>query len=370
MFRIGPLDQEVDVDAQEPLRVALVAPPWYPIPPPAYGGIEAMVHWLAEGLVTRGHQVTVLGAGEPDTRARFASTYPVPPTERLGEAVPEVLHAAHVAQLLEEFNVEVVHDHSLAGPLAAAGRSTPTVLTAHGPVDGEFGAYYRRLGLPVVAISDFQRHTAAPELPWVGRVHNAVPVATFPYRQDKQDFCLFLGRMSPDKAPDLAIQAAHAAGLPIVVAAKCNEPPERCYFQQRVRPLLGPHDTWFGEADAGEKCELLSRARCLVFPIQWDEPFGLVMVEAMACGTPVVALRRGSVPEVVEDGVTGWICRQPDQLARGIARADRIDPAACRRRAERLFDLPRMVAGYEQVYRQVAGHRKPDRDLHLLTAAS
>jgi glycosyltransferase involved in cell wall biosynthesis len=356
--------------AEQPLRVALVAPPWYPIPPSAYGGIEALVYWLAEGLLAGGHQVTVIGAGQPGTRARFVRTYQAPPTERLGEVLPELLHAAHAARLLDQLDVDVVHDHSAAGPLGAAGRTAPTVLTAHGPVDGELGAYYRRLGLPLVAISEFQRRTAAPALPWVGRVHNAVPVASFPYRQDKEDFCLFLGRMSPEKAPDLAVLAAHAAGLPIVVAGKCNEPAERHYFQRRVRPLLGPDDTWFGEANTTDKRDLLGRARCLVFPLQWEEPFGLVMVEAMACGTPVVAQRAGSVPEVVDHGVTGWICRRPSQLARGILQADRIDPAACRQRAERLFDVAGMVAGYERVYRQLARRdRDPNRELHLLTTA-
>jgi glycosyltransferase involved in cell wall biosynthesis len=354
---------------QERLRVALVAPPWYPIPPSAYGGIEALVYWLAEGLVARGHQVTVIGAGQPGTRARFARTYQAPPTGRLGEVLPELLHAAHTTQLLDDLDVQIVHDHSAAGPLAATGRAAPTLLTAHGPVDGELGAYYRRLGLPLVAISEVQRR-AAPDLPWVGRVHNAVPVASFPYRQDKEEFCLFLGRMSPEKAPDLAVLAAHAVGLPIVVAAKCNEPAERRYFQERVAPLLGNGDLWFGEADAGDKRELLGRARCLLFPIQWPEPFGLVMVEAMACGTPVVALGAGSVPEVVDHGVTGWICQQPAQLTRGILQADRIDPAACRQRAERLFDVPQMVAGYERVYRQLAGRaRDPGRDLHLVASA-
>jgi glycosyltransferase involved in cell wall biosynthesis len=357
--------------AKQPLRVALVAPPWYPIPPSAYGGIEALVYWLAEGLLGRGHQVTVIAAGQPGTRARFARTYQVPPTGRLGEVLPELLHAAHTAQLLDELDVQIVHDHSAAGPLTASGRTAPTVLTAHGPVDGELGAYYRRLGLPLVAISEFQRRQAAPDLPWIGRVHNAVPVATFPYQKDKEEFCLFLGRMSPEKGPDLAIGAAHAAGLPIVVAAKCNEPAERRYLEQRVRPLLGPEDLWFGEADATDKRDLLGRARCLLFPVQWEEPFGLVMVEAMACGTPVVALRAGSVPEVVDHGVTGWICRQPEQLARGIVEADRIDPAACRDRAERLFDVAQMVAGYERVYRQLAGRgRDLSRDLRLLTSAA
>jgi glycosyltransferase involved in cell wall biosynthesis len=370
-MQVDPGGPEGGRPPEQPLRVALVAPPWYPIPPSAYGGIEALVYWLTEGLLGRGHQVTVIGAGQPGTRARFARTYQVPPTGRLGEVLPELLHAAHTAQLLDELDVQIVHDHSAAGPLTASRRTAPTVLTAHGPVDGELGAYYRRLGLPLVAISEFQRRQAAPDLPWIGRVHNAIPVATFPYQKDKEEFCLFLGRMSPEKGPDLAIGAAHAAGLPIVVAAKCNEPAERRYLEQRVRPLLAPGDLWFGEADATDKRDLLRRARCLLFPVQWEEPFGLVMVEAMACGTPVVALGAGSVPEVVDHGVTGWICQQPEQLAHGIVEADRIDPAACRDRAERLFDVAQMVAGYERVYRQLAG-RGCDlgRDLRLLTTSA
>ncbi len=354
---------------QERLRVALVAPPWYPIPPSAYGGIEALVYWLAEGLLARGHQVTVIGAGQRGTHASFAATYQKPPSGRLGEVLPELLHAAHAARLLDELEVQVVHDHSAAGPLAAARRAAPTLLTAHGPVDGELGAYYRRLGLPLVAISDSQRRQSAPDLPWIGRVHNAVPVASFPYRPDKEAYCLFLGRMSPEKAPDLAVEAAHAAGLPIVVAAKCTQPAERRYFQQRVAPLLSREDVWFGEADAKDKRDLLGRARCLVFPIQWEEPFGLVMVEAMACGTPVVALGRGSVPEVVDHGVTGWVCQRPAELAGGIMAAERIDPSACRRRAEQLFDVDTMVTGYERIYQYLARRHPAGAPRLLRTAA-
>jgi glycosyltransferase involved in cell wall biosynthesis len=163
--------------------------------------------------------------------------------------------------------------------------------------------------------------------------------------------------MSPEKAPDLAIRAARAAGRRIVVAGKCTEPVEQAYLDERVRPLLGPDAEWFGEADAGQKAELFSRACCLVFPVQWDEPFGLVMVEAMACGTPVVALRRGSVPEVVADGVTGFVRDHPDELPAAIARVDELEPKACRQRVADLFDVPQMAAGYEAVYRRVLRER-------------
>jgi glycosyltransferase involved in cell wall biosynthesis len=337
------------------LRIGMLAPPWYQLPPSGYGGIESIVYWLVEGLVARGHDVTVISAGEDRTAARSRRTYDDPPSARLGQALPEVLHAAMASRHLDEMDLDVVHDHSLAGPLTASERRAATVVTTHGPVEDELGALYASLGpgTGLVAISDFQREHA-PHLPWAGMVHNAIPVDDYPMRAEKEDFCLFLGRVNPEKAPDLAIRVARQAGLPIVLAAKCNEPEEKAYFDERVRPLLGRDAEWFGQANNQEKQDLLARARCLVFPIQWNEPFGIVMVEAMACGTPVVALRRGSVPEVVVDGVTGFVRDGLDELAEAVGRAGELDPAACRRHVAERFDVPVMVAGYEAVYRRVA----------------
>jgi glycosyltransferase involved in cell wall biosynthesis len=313
-----------------------------------------MVYALVEGLIERDHEVVLVGAGTPGCSAKFLQTYDVPALERLGEAVPEIVHALLAAEQLEDLDVDVVHDHSLAGPLMSGWRRAPWVITAHGPVNADLEPYYRVLGrhAGLVAISDGQR-AKGPHLPWLTRIYNAIPVDEYPFEARKEDFCLFLGRIGAEKAPDLAIQAARRAGYPIVVAAKCNEPPEKQYFEQRVRPLLGPDADWFGEANTTQKKDLLARARCLVFPIQWDEPFGIVMVEAMACGTPVVALRGGSVPEVVEDGVTGFICDNMEELPDAIRRAGELDPEACRRRALDCFDVADMVAGYEAAYRRM-----------------
>jgi glycosyltransferase involved in cell wall biosynthesis len=350
---------EADNRAQqdgERLRVAMVAPPWFELPPEGYGGIEAMVYWLAEALHERGHQVTVISSGEPALSSRTLATYRVPPSERLGETMPEAVHALVAAEHLDELDADVVHDHSLAGPLTARARDVPTVVTAHGPIQGDLADYYAHLGPDVhlVAISEFQR-TRAPELPWAGVVHNAIPVEEYPFRAEKDDFCLFLGRVNGEKAPDLAIEAARAAGRRIVVAAKCTEPEEQRYFDERVRPLLGDDAEWFGGAGTEEKKDLLARAACLVFPIQWDEPFGLVMVEAMACGTPVVALRRGSVPEVVEDGVNGFVRDRLEELPEAIGRVGEIDPAACRRHVAGRFDVATMTDGYERIYHRLVG---------------
>jgi len=342
------------VNAPDRLRIGMVAPPWYDLPPSGYGGIEAMVYWLVQELVERGHDVTVVSAGDDHTDARSRRTYSDTPSARIGEALPEAIHAAVAERHLSDLELDLVHDHSLVGPLMSGGRPVPTVVTAHGPVEGELGEYYRSFapGVGVVAISQHQRKLA-PDINWVGTVYNAIPVDEYPFRADKEDFCLFLGRVNREKAPDLAIRAARAAGRPIVLAAKCSEPEEQRYFDERVKPLLGPDAEWLGQAGNEEKQDLLARAQCLVFPIQWNEPFGIVMVEAMACGTPVAALRGGSVPEVVVDGVTGFVRDDLDELPEAIQRVGELDPEACRRHAAEHFDVPVMADGYEAAYRRM-----------------
>jgi glycosyltransferase involved in cell wall biosynthesis len=337
------------------LHVAMVAPPWFDVPPRKYGGIEAVLADLVEALVDRGHEVTLIGVGEDRTRARLIPTFPQPLGERLGEPFPEVLHAAHAARIIDQLDVDVIHDHSLAGPLVAAGREVPTVVTVHGPATGELGEYYRQLGTTVslVAISDRQRRIA-PDLNWQATVHNAIRVDGFPYQDEKEDWVLFLGRCVQDKGMHVAIDAARAAGRRIVLAAKCFEPSERAYFDAEIAPRLGPDTEWLGEVDAAQKKDLLSRARCLLFPILWEEPFGMVMIESLACGTPIVALRRGSVPEVVIDGLTGIICDDPDELPAALHEVGTIDPELCRKDVIDRFRPEVMAAGYEDAYRAVA----------------
>jgi glycosyltransferase involved in cell wall biosynthesis len=337
---------------QEPTRsrqlhVAMIAPPYFDVPPTAYGGIETVVADLVDSLVERGHEVTLIGAGRHATKAqRFITTYDVGPADRLGEPMPEMVHAAKAAAILDTLEADVIHDHTMAGPLMARGRLTPTVVTAHGPVHGDFGEYYQALGdtVQLVAISDAQRSTG-PDLPWAGTVHNAIRAETFPFSAKKEEYALFLGRFHPEKSPHLAIDAARAAGLPIVLAGKCSEPIERAYFAREVEPRIGRDVTIFGVADGTAK-------RRLLFPICWEEPFGLVVIEAMVCGTPVVALRRGAVPELIVDGETGIIVDDPAQLPEGIIRARQLDPVACRKHVEASFTVQIMAEGYESVYHQ------------------
>lgn len=350
-------------DPMNPLRIVLVAPPYFDIPPKGYGGTEAVVADLADALVKRGHHVTVLGAGEPGTAARFVPLWDDALSDRLGQPFPEVMHALKVRRAIERIaetdGVDVVHDHTFAGPLNAAvyrSLGLPTVVTVHGPIDDDLYPYYRELGPDVglIAISDRQRELA-PDLNWVGRVHNALRIDEWPFRADKGDYALFLGRYAPYKGAHLALDAAHEAGIPLVLAGKCDEPSEQAFFDEYVRPRLTPNDHVFGQADATSKRKLLAGARCLLFPIQWEEPFGMVMIEAMACGTPVVALRGGAVPEVVVDCVTGFVCDKPDDLPDAIHKASTIDPATCRRHVAGHFAVGQFGSGYERIYRSVVG---------------
>ena len=345
-----------------PLRIVLVAPPYFDVPPTGYGGVEAVVADLADALVARGHQVTLLGAGRAGTAARFMPLWDRTLPDRLGQPYPEVMNALKVrravACIAAADGIDIVHDHTFAGPLNAPayrGLGITTVVTVHGPIDDDLYPYYRELGdeVGLIAISDRQRELA-PDLNWVGRVHNALRVQDWPFRADKQDYALFLGRFAPYKAAHLAVRAAHEAGIPLVLAGKCDEPAEKAYFEQEVRPLLTDSDHFFGPADAVSKRKLLAGARCLLFPVLWEEPFGMVMIEAMACGTPVVALRGGAVPEVVIDGVTGLIRDRPAELPAAIERAASLDPAACRRHVAANFAVAQFGSGYEQIYQQLA----------------
>jgi glycosyltransferase involved in cell wall biosynthesis len=342
-----------------PLRVAMVVPPWYEVPPPGYGGLEQVCAALVDGLVAQGHHVTLFGAGErTGTAAEFVSTGP-PQYRRLNESLPELLHVVRVNEMLERGRFDVVHDHTLIGPMTAAQRKAPTVVTVHGCPLGEFGEYFghldRRVGL--VAISYAQRRLAA-HLPWSAMVHHGIAAAARARTEVGTGPVLWLARFCRDKGPELAIRACREAGLPLVLAGKCNEPSEQQYFAEVVKPLLGPDVEVVVNGDRPRTSELLAAARCLIMPITWEEPFGMVMIEAMAQGTPVVALNRGAVPEIVEHGRTGFICQHPDQLPDALTRVGLLDPAECVAHVQQKFSPERMARGYEHVYRW-AGGRTP-----------
>ncbi|MBU8856845.1 glycosyltransferase family 4 protein [Micromonospora sp. WMMB482] len=337
-----------------PLRIAMVVPPWLSVPPPGYGGLETVVAGLVDALVDRGHRVTLFGAGtEHGTAADFVSTCDDLQYERMSESLPELAHLAHVDRLVDPAGFDLIHDHTTIGPLVAGRRRVPTVATVHGNPVGEYGTVLGNTdrGVGLVAISHAQRR-ANPGLPWTGTVHNAMPLRDIPRKRiPGAGPVLWLARFSPDKGPDVAIAACRAAGLPLTLAGKCNEPAERHYLEQVVRPLLGDDVTPVVNADRATVLRLLLDARCLIMPIQWAEPFGMVMVEAMATGTPVVALGRGAVPELVRDGVTGFVCDHPGELPAALRAAADLDPADCVAHVAENFSVERMAADYEAVYR-------------------
>ena len=367
-FPRPPLRQSVaPAVSRRQLQVVLVAPPYFDVPPKAYGGTEAVVADLVDALAARGHSVALVGAGKSDTAAKFIPVWERTVPERLGQSYPEVVHAAVVRRVIERLavtdGVDVVHDHTLAGPLNApvyAALGAPTVVTTHNPVDEDLYRYYQALGedLHLVAISNRQC-SLAPDLNWVEVVHNALQVDDWPFQARKDDYVLFLGRFHPDKAPHLALDAAHAAGVPLILAGTCTEPAQKEYFEREVRPRLTDRDRLVGLVDVQTKRNLLAGARCLLFPIRWEEPFGMVVIEAMACGTPVVALRAGSVPEVIVDGVTGLIRDEPDELVEALADVHHIDPAACRTHVAEHFSLNDFGAGYEAAYLRALEKLKP-----------
>ena len=350
-MRVVEPRQRVRGDA---LRIALLCPPWYPVPPPRYGGIEAVVALLAEGLRDEGHDVTLFAAGDSRVGCDLSWVYEQAPSERLGESLPELRHVLACLERSAEF--DVISDHT--GPLAAAlGRDSvvPLLHTVHGPLDRELGAAYEDVArispdLRLISLSRSQRR-ARPALPWVANCPNAIDPSRFPWSSVRGDYLAFLGRMGPDKGCHHAIAVARETGLPLKIAAKCREPAERAYFAERVEPHLGGGIEYLGEIGHEEKVELLRDARVMLFPIEWEEPFGLVMLESLACGTPVVATRRGSVPEVLEHGRTGIVVERHEELAAAIVEADRLDPAECRRAVEERFSPERLVGRYLRAFR-------------------
>ena len=344
------------------LRIGLLAPPWVPIPPPSYGGIEQVVATLAEGLVERGHEVVLVAA--PGSAVEGVTV--VSPLEAIpdviGESAADWRHALAGVDALAD--VDVVIDHS--GPLGALLTSrlpAAALHVTHGPLDLVPTEIYAGIArhsprLRLVAISEAQR-AMAPELPFAGVCHNGLALDAATFRERPEGYLAFLGRMSPEKGPADAIRIARQAGLPLLIGAKCREEAEHAYFAEHVEPFIGPDVVWLGELTATEKYELLGGARALLFPIAWPEPFGMVMIEAMACGTPVLATARGSVPEVVADGVTGFVRDTPDELIETVGRIGEIDRRACRRRVAERFSADAMTAGYERLVRAELSLRRP-----------
>jgi glycosyltransferase involved in cell wall biosynthesis len=347
------------------LRIGLIASPGVPVPPPAYGGTESVIDRLARGLTQRGHEVLLAAAANSSCPvARVAGTTKADRAAPVcADALTEIRHVLGAYAAMGE--VDVVHDHTLVGPLCHTAPGRPVVTTAHGPFDDVLGPVYRAMrGVSLLAISHHQASTAK-EIPLAGVIHHGLDLGAVPVGRGDGGYVSFLGRMSPEKGPREAALIARAAGVPLRMAAKLREPAEREYFEAEVKPLLCSDVEFLGELGCTDKLELLGRSFALLNPMQWAEPFGLVMIEALATGTPVVATPVGSAPELIDDAVTGYLRTGNAALAATLVPASKLDRAACRTVADRRFSTERMVAEHVRLYEGLLARRtvvqRPDR---------
>jgi glycosyltransferase involved in cell wall biosynthesis len=344
------------------MRIAQIAPLTEAIPPKLYGGTERVIHWLTEELVALGHDVTLFASGDSRTSADLVPVWPR--ALRLDGAVcdPCALHMMmleHVRRRAADF--DLLHFHLDYYPFSLFSRqSTPFVTTLHGRLDlPEHQPVFTTFSsIPVVSISDAQR-LPLPQAGWVRTIHHGIPERLLTPQPVKPSYLAFIGRISPEKATDRAIRIAQRCGVPLRIAAKIDKV-DREYFETRVRPLLASPDVdYIGEISDGEKPEFFSGAIALLAPIDWPEPFGLVSIEAMACGTPVVAFNRGAVPEIIEHGLTGFVVEDEASAVAAVARVNLLSRKKIRSRFEDRFTARRMAQDYVEVYRGLIEAAEP-----------
>lgn len=347
------------------MRILQVAPLWERVPPPAYGGTEAVVSLLTDGLVRRGHDVVLRASGDSVTLAELRSVYPcsLRTAEDIEQTFPyELVHSGEALQ--DARNFDIVHNHMGEILMAFAGLlDVPMLTTTHGNLTPDsrfvwegYGGFYN-----TISWSQSKRIVGFESARFAGVVYNAIDVRSYPFRSEKDDYLLCLARVSPEKGTHVAIEVARRLGMPLVIAGKVDRV-DQGYFRTTVEPQIdGRQIRFVGEADTEEKRHLYARARCLLVPICWEEPFGLVMPEAMACGTPVVAFARGAAPEIIKHGETGFLVEDMDGMMKAVRQVVEINPRRCRRHVEERFDIPVMVDSYLQTYERILGTVEHER---------
>jgi glycosyltransferase involved in cell wall biosynthesis len=340
------------------VNILQIAPLWETVPPPAYGGTEAVVHLLVEELVRQGHDVTLCASGDSTTSARLQSCYPVSLRTAGGIGCRTVYAWQHAALSLKDARrYDIIHNHAGEEVMALSHlvNGVPMLTTMHCLITTDtkivwdnYEGYYstiswsQRQGMPAVRGGTF-----------TGVAYNGIDVEGFPFQAEKGGYLLFLSRMSEEKGPHLAIEAARRTGRRLVMAGKVDDK-DREFYTSVVEPLIdGEQVIFVGEADGALKRELYRSAFCVLMPIMWDEPFGLVLTEAMACGTPVIVFNRGAAAEIVEHGETGFLVDDIDEMVRAVSQVGNIDPAYCRARVKRRFDAPVMATRYVQIYESI-----------------
>jgi glycosyltransferase involved in cell wall biosynthesis len=352
------------------MRILQIAPLWESVPPAMYGGTEAVVHLLTEELVRLGHDVTLCAAGDSKTSAHLRSCYPrsLRTAHDLEDRLPYVWRHA-VFSLEEAGDYDIVHNHAgeevmVLEPLVPGA---PMLTTTHCNIPPDRAFIWQSYRGYFNTISHAQTRTVGP-FPcarFAGVAYNGIDVESFPFQREKEDFLLFLGRLSPEKGVPTAIEVARRAGKRLLIAGKVDDY-DRAYFESKVAPLLDERTAvYLGEADAVMKRNLYKRASALLMPIVWDEPFGLVMAEAQACGTPVIAFDRGAASEVVCDGESGFLVNTADEMLEALGHVHEINPERCRAWVSAKFDGPAMAARYLEMYEDIVKNVREPRRLTL-----
>ena len=336
------------------MRIAQVAAPLLPVPPQTYGGTEKIVSFLTEGLVKRGHDITLYASGDSRTGAKLKSIFPksmmiwdnpIIPFTNVGFAYDDA----------DKF--DIIHNHAGAAGIALAKHiDTPVVTTLHNSylTPGRPDYEYYKNACYYVAISNKQMQNLGG-LKFGGMVYNAIDIDKFKYRKKKEDFFLFLSNITEVKAPDIAVRVAKKAGVRLKIAGKLDDM-KKGFYNKEIKPFVdGKKIQYLGMVDDKTKFDLYSKAKALIMPLRWEEPFGLVMIEAMASGTPVIAYKRGSVQELVRDGETGFVVNTPNEMIKAMKKVDQISPYECRNWVKEQFSVQRMVESYEQVYEGIVG---------------
>ena len=340
------------------MKIAQIAPPWYPIPPKGYGGIELIVSQLADGLAENGHDVVVYASLDSKSKAKVKGIFKKAPSAQIGQVYPDVLHVLNAYRDAHQF--DIIHDHSgLIGPVVGSFVDKPVLFTLHGPATDNAKRLFKLIGKGVYfnSISKYQQKCFG-DMNWVGTVYNSIDTNAYSLCAQKDGYLLFLGRMNKEKGADVAVNVARRLNKKLVMVTKITEKQEKEYFERNVEPLLNKDIVLMGEVDIKTKARLYAQASCTLFPIQWPEPFGLVMIESMATGTPVVAMRDGAVPEVIDDGKTGFIVGSEDEMVERVKEVGEISPEACRLSVEERFSQNRMVADYEKIYQKILSLEK------------
>lgn len=340
------------------MKIAMIVAPWFTVPPATHGGTETLVHDLVEELVARGDEVTLYAAGSSRTGGALRSLFSEQQELHLAtseRSVVECMHALFAYREAASDGVDLIHDHAglLSVSIGAPMRRPPILHTVHRILTPANQPLYRMLaafpGMYFSTISQAQRRSM-PDLPSMATIHNALSPSLYPFVRKKDHYLAFLGRIRAEKGCHLAIALAQRSGWPLKLAGRIDD---RHFFQTQIEPQLGRGVEYVGEVNVPEKAELLAHARALIFPVQWEEPFGLVVIEALACGTPVIAMPRGGLPEIIRHGVDGFLVDDMDGMLRALDQLDTIDPEICRRRVEEAFSRSAMATRYQELYQRI-----------------